>query len=67
MSIEALIFYVVVVDAIVANLFVQLDGMWYTKHLRIISRMFPLSAGWSLLYLVLVLWIGSLMVRLHIL
>lgn len=64
MNIEAIIFYILVIDSIAANLFVQFDGKWYTKHFRVFSRMFPLTAGWALLYLVLVIWIGTLLVRL---
>jgi hypothetical protein len=58
MTIEAIIFYVLLIDAIGANLTVLLGPEWYIKHFRIISRWFPPAEGWALFYLALVLFIG---------
>jgi len=63
MSVEAIIFYILLIDSVVANLFVLLDGGWYTKHFRLMSRFFPLTLGWTLYYFVLVVWVGSLLNR----
>lgn len=64
MSIEAIIFYLLVIDSVGCNLLVLLGRNWYTKHFRIFSRWFPPAEGWALYYLILVLWIGSLLLRL---
>ncbi len=63
MSIEAIIFYLLLLDSIGCNLVVLFGEEWYTKHFRIISRFFPPAKGWALYYLILVLWIGSLLYR----
>ena len=64
MTIEIIIFYVLLVDSICANLFAMFGERWYTKHFRTMSRWFPLAKGWAIYYLILVLWIGSLLFRL---
>jgi hypothetical protein len=63
MSIEAIVFYILLIDAIGANLVVLFGSEWYMRHFRTISRWFPPAEGWALYYLVLVLWVGSLMYR----
>jgi hypothetical protein len=63
MSVESLVFYFLLVDAIAANLVVRFGSQWYVRHFRTISRWFPPAEGWALYYLVLVLWIGSLLYR----
>ncbi|MCR4311229.1 MAG: hypothetical protein NUV54_01510 [Candidatus Taylorbacteria bacterium] len=67
MRYEAIIFYVLLIDSIGANLVVWFGRRWYTEHFRIFSRVFPPASGWALYYLVLVLWIGALLSRLGIL
>jgi len=64
MTIEAIIFALLLIDSVAANLFVLFGGAWYTRHFRTISRWFPPGEGWALYYLILVLWIGSLLYRL---
>lgn len=61
MSIEVIIFYLLLIDSVGANLVVWFGERWYTKHFRLISRVFPPAKGWALYYLILVLWIGSLL------
>lgn len=61
--IETIIFYLILVDSVSANLIVWFGPKWYIKHFRTISRVFPPAKGWALYYLVLVLWIGSLIYR----
>lgn len=64
MSIEAIIFYLLVIDSVSCNLIVVFGPDWYAKHFRIFSRWFPPAEGWALYYLILVLWIGTLLLRL---
>lgn len=59
-SIEAIIFYILVVDALIANIIAWLGAKWYLEHFQIMSRVFPMSKAWTGLYLVLVLFIGYL-------
>ncbi len=66
MSIEAIIFYLLVIDSVSANVIVLFGEKWYLKHFRIFSRWFPPAEGWALYYLLLVLWIGTLLLRLHL-
>jgi hypothetical protein len=61
MSVEAIIFYILLIDALGANLVVHFGSKWYVQHFRTLSRWFPPAEGWALYYLVLVLWVGSLL------
>jgi hypothetical protein len=63
MSIEGIIFIVLLIDAIGANLVVHLGRDWYVRNLRTMSRWFPPAGGWAAYYLALVLWVGSLLYR----
>ena len=64
MNIEAIIFYILLIDAISANLMVQISGVSGTCDTSArISRWFPPAEGWALYYLALVLWVGSLLYR----
>lgn len=60
MNIEIVIFYLLLIDSIVANLLAWFGEVWYLKHFRLMSRYFPLTRGWTTYYLVLVLIIGYL-------
>jgi len=62
-EIEAVIFYLVLIDSVGANLAAWFGDAWYTRHFRVFSRYFPLAKGWTLYYFVLVLWVGSLLYR----
>ncbi len=55
-----IIFYILLVDSISANLVMFFGEQWYIKHFRTVSRYFPPARGWALYYFVLVLWIGFL-------
>ncbi|HUX35629.1 MAG TPA: hypothetical protein VMV71_01190 [Candidatus Paceibacterota bacterium] len=63
MTIEAIIFYLLLLDSVSCNLIVLFGSNWYTSTFRIISRWFPPAEGWALYYLILVLWIGSFLYR----
>lgn len=64
-SIEIIIFYLLLIDSVGANLMAWFGQNWYNKHFRILSRYFPASKGWCFSYLVLVLWAGSILYRLN--
>jgi len=63
-TIEGILWYLVFVDSIFANLIVWFFPNWYEKKFKNMSKYFPTNKGWSLLYLVLVLWIGYALSRL---
>lgn len=58
MLIESLIFYLLLIDSVAANLIAWFEKDWFIKHFRFISGIFPLAKGWTTYYLVLVLFIG---------
>lgn len=60
MPLTTIIFYLLLIDSVSANLVMWLGERWYTKHFRLMSRYFPPARGWALFYLLLVLWIGYL-------
>jgi hypothetical protein len=63
MSIEVVVFFLLLIDAVGANLMVYFGRDWYLQHFRTMSRWFPPAEGWALYYLALVLWVGSLLHR----
>ncbi|MBT4539393.1 hypothetical protein HOC32_03860 [Candidatus Woesearchaeota archaeon] len=65
--IEAIIYYLILLDVIIYNLLAWLDGKWYKKNFRLFSRQFPLTKGFGIYYFVLVLWIGLALWRLNVL
>ena len=66
MSIEAIIFYLLLLDSLGANWEAWFDGKGYRKHFPVLSKYFPATKGWAFYYLVLVLWIGMLLHQLGI-
>ena len=68
LSIIVIIFWLLLIDSIGANLFTWLGGgKWYTEHFRIVSRYFPAVKGWTTYYLILVLYIGYLLSKFGVL
>jgi hypothetical protein len=63
MSIEAIIFYLLVIDSVGCNVIAWFGRGWYVHHFRTVSRLFPATPGWAVWYLILVLWVGSLLYR----
>lgn len=55
---EIIIFYVLLLDALVANALAYFGGDWYVRHFRVLSRFLPLKRAWTTYYLILVLYIG---------
>jgi hypothetical protein len=67
MNIEAIIWYLFLADSIVANILAYCCTKWYKKNYKGFWKHFPMTKGWSALYLALVLWIGYGLLRLGIL
>jgi len=64
LPIDTIAFYLLLIDSLIANLMVWVSGSeWYIKHFRLFSRYFPLTKGWALFYLALILWVGSILSR----
>ncbi|MDP3881083.1 MAG: hypothetical protein Q8Q32_02800 [bacterium] len=67
MSMEVIIFWVLLIDSVGANLMVFFGGgAWYVRHFPSVSKYFPPSKGWVVYYLFLVLLMGWMMTRLGI-
>ncbi len=67
LNIEAIIWYLLLLDSVGANIIVGCCTKWYKKNYKGFCKHFPPSKGWCLLYLALVLWIGFALLRLGIL
>lgn len=64
---EAILFYLVLIDSIGANIVAWFFASWYKKNMnKGIVKHFPATKGWCLTYLVLVLWVGYGLSRLGI-
>ncbi|USN56820.1 MAG: hypothetical protein H6766_07610 [Candidatus Peribacteria bacterium] len=63
MTLFAIIFYLLLLDALVANIIARFGEKRYVRHFRLMSRFFPITKGWTTYYLVLVLYIGYLTMR----
>ena len=61
MDIVTIIFFLLLIDAISANLVAYFGSEWYLRHVQTMSKWFPPAKGWTLYYLALVLWIGFLL------
>lgn len=60
--IESIIFYLLLIDAIGANLLSWGGGQtWWQKHLAPVARFMPLARGWTTYYLVLVITMGIML------
>lgn len=60
MTIIEIVFWLLLLDSVVANIVAWGFKGWYFKHFRLISRWFPAAKGWTTYYLFLVLWVGYL-------
>lgn len=62
--IESIIFYLLLLDALSANVFAWSGGdKWWRRNFAPIARHFPLSRGWTTYYLVLILLMGIMLSR----
>jgi len=67
-SFESIIWYLFLLDSLGANIFVWAGyGAKFKKKYKRLSKHLPLTKGWALIYLILVLWIGCALYRLGIL
>jgi|TARA_Y100000031_G_scaffold26986_2_gene29046 hypothetical protein len=67
-NIEAIIYYAFLLDSLGANITAWFFAGWYKKNInKGVVKHFPATKGWTLTYLVLVLWIGFGLYRLGIL
>ena len=67
MTFETIAFYIFLIDSLGANIvaWFGLGDKWYSKHCSAFARHFPVTRGWTTYYLLLVLWVGSLLYRLE--
>jgi hypothetical protein len=64
MSLEAIIFYLLLVDAIGANITAWTGiGKKLFGKFSFFTRYFPITKGWTSYYLILVLWTGWALLR----
>ena len=65
---ETIIWFIFFLDALANVLFCRSIKFndWYIKNFPRISFHFPLALGWSLLYLVMTIWIGFLIYRIQL-
>ncbi len=67
-GIEGIIWYLFLIDSIGAVITSFCCAKWYKKNMhKGIVKHFPATKGWCLVYLILVLWVGSALLRLGIL
>jgi len=64
---EAVIWYAILLDSIGANIVAWFCNDWYQEKFKTLDRHLPLTKGWCLVYLALVLWVGSVLYRLNVL
>lgn len=63
-NIESIIFYLLLIDALGANLLAWSGGQrWWQRNMNVIARYLPLARGWTVWYLTLVLIMGILLHR----
>lgn len=66
-NIEAIIYYIILTDSIIANIVSWCCAGWYKKNAKKFYRQFPITKGWCIWYFILVLWIGYGLLRLGVL
>lgn len=57
----SIIFYLLLIDSVCANIIAWFEKDWFVKHFRFVSKYFPMAKGWTLYYLILVLFIGCIL------
>jgi hypothetical protein len=66
MVIEGIIWYLVLLDSLGANIAAWFFPKWAKKNFKWVFKHLPLTKGWAATYLVLVLWVGYSLSRLGI-
>ena len=66
---EAIIWYLFLIDSVGANIVAWCCAKWFKKKFKRswIYAHLPLTKGWALVYLILVIWVGCALYRLGIL
>jgi len=67
MSWEAIVWYLLLVDSVIAIVLSFCCAKWLKKNYKGLWKHFPITKGWSIYYFVLVLIIGWLLYRLRLL
>ena len=67
LGIEGIIWYILLIDSIGAIITTLFFVSWYKKNARWWNKHFPATLGWSIWYLILVLWVGYGLLRLCLL
>lgn len=66
-TLESVVFYLLFIDAIAANVIVwggfQKD---FKKRIGLFAEHLPLTKGWAIAYLIALIWMGSALVRLGV-
>jgi hypothetical protein len=66
-NIEAFIWYLFLLDSIIANLISWFNEKHHKKKFGLVSRYLPLTKAWTGIYLLFILWVGWLYMRLGVL
>jgi len=64
---EGIIWYLFLLDSLGATITSLCCAKWYKKKFRWGHKHFPVTRGWCVAYLVLVLWVGTALNRLGLL
>ena len=67
LTLEALFFYLVLLDSIFANVVAWFFSVGFKKKYKGFWRLVPVTKAWAALYLFLVLWVGYGLYRLNLL
>ena len=67
LGVEGIIWYLLLLDSIGANITAWFFSGWYKKNFKGIWKHFPASKGWCGYYLILILWVGYALSRLGML
>jgi hypothetical protein len=57
-TVWTVIFVLLLIDSLGANVVAWFEEKWYKKHFRTLSRVLPLTKGWTAMYLTLVIILG---------
>jgi len=66
-NIEALIWYLFLLDSLIVNTISWCCPKYYGKKFKRYKKHFPMTKGWCSFYLLFVLWVGYALLRLNIL
>ena len=67
LNLESVVFYLLLLDSLAAVIVSLFFSKWYKKNMtKGVVKHFPATKGWSIFYLLLVLWIGYLSYRLGV-